>query len=124
MLEEDNVRQRTLSEAEIARIVANAGPQLGPMFLAYYDRGMRKTELRLLRQRCLDLERKAIRLRPEDTKTGRARVVPLTERVVQAIRSLSMPIDREYVVVNPEAGQPGTEDVLRSVVGHCAALRG
>ena len=106
MLEEDNVRQRTLTEAEIASIVAHAGPQLGPMFLAYYDTGMRKTELRLLRQSCLDLDRKAIRLRPEDTKTGRARVVPLTERVVEAIRSLSIPEEREYVFVNPETGQP------------------
>jgi integrase len=80
MLAEENVRQRTLTEAEIASIVARAGPHLGPMFLAYYDTGMRKTELRLLRRACLDLATRAIRLRPEDTKTGRARVVPLTAR--------------------------------------------
>lgn len=106
MLEEHNVRQRTVTEAELAKIVAAAGPHLGPMFLAYYDTGMRKTELRLLRRAALDLERKAIRLRPEDTKTGRARVVPLTERVVAAIRSLPTPLESEYVFVNPETGEP------------------
>jgi integrase len=106
MLEEDNVRQRTLTESEMGSIVAKAGPQLGPMFLTYYDTGMRKTELRLLQRSRLDLEAKAIRLRPEDTKTGRARVVPLTERVVDAIRSLPAQPDAEYVFVNPETGQP------------------
>ena len=106
MLEENNVRQRTITEAEIAHIAAAAGPHLGPMFLAYYDTGMRKTELRLLRTAALDLERKAIRLRPEDTKTGRARVVPLTDRVVAAIRSLTTPVGGEYVFVNPETGAP------------------
>ena len=76
------------------------------MFLAYYDTGMRKSELRLLRRSALDLERKTIRLRPEDTKTGRARVVPLTERVASALRSLPTPLEGEYVFVNPETGEP------------------
>jgi len=76
------VRKRTVTEAEIARIVATAGPNLGPMFLAYSDTGMRKTELRLLRWAALDLERKTIRLRPEDTKTGRARVAHVPPGVV------------------------------------------
>jgi integrase len=106
MLEEKNVRQRTVSEAEIAQVVAAAGPYLGPLFLAYYDTGMRKTELRLLRRACLDLTRKAIRLRPEDTKTGKGRVVPLTDRVVAAIRSLPTPLGSEYVFVNPETSGP------------------
>ena len=109
MLEEKNVRQRTISEEEIARIVAQAGPLLGPMFVTYYDTGMRKTELRLLRRSSLDLIRKVIRLRPEDTKTGRGRVVPLTGRVVAAIRSLPTPIGREqgeFVFANPETGGP------------------
>jgi integrase len=106
MLEEDNVRQRMLTEAEIASIVAKAGPYLGPMFLTYYDTGMRKTELRLLRRSRLDLERTAIRLQPEDTKTGRPRVVPLTDRVVEAIRSLPTPLGKEHVFVNPGTGKP------------------
>ncbi len=109
MLAENNTRQRTVTEEEIARIVASAGSLLGPMFLTYYDTGMRKTELRLLRRASLDLVRKVIRLRPEDTKTGKGRVVPLTERVVAAIRSLPTPIGREqgeYVFVNPETGAP------------------
>lgn len=106
MLVENNVRQRTVTEAEVAEIIAAAGPHLGPMFLAYYDTGMRKAELRLLRWAALDLDRKAIRLRPEDTKTGRARVVPLTQRVVAAIRSLPTPLGGEYVFVNPETGEP------------------
>jgi integrase len=49
------------------------------MFLAYYDTGMRKTDLRLLHRASLDLARKVVRLRPEDTKTGKGRVVPLTD---------------------------------------------
>jgi integrase len=69
--------------------------------------GMRKLELRLLRRSALDLERKAIRLRPEDAKTGKARVVPLTERVAIAIRSLPDPIEGEHVFVNPETASPG-----------------
>lgn len=43
----------------------------------------------------LDLARKVVRLRPEDTKTGRSRVVPLTDRVVAAISLLPTPIGRE-----------------------------
>jgi hypothetical protein len=82
---------------------------------------MRKTELRLLRRSRLDIDRKAIRLRPEDTKTGRARVVPLTERVVEALRSLPMPPESEYVFVNPEAGQPWN-DPHRLFKKACKAL--
>ncbi len=33
-LEENNVRQRTVTEEEIARVVGKAGPLLGPMFPA------------------------------------------------------------------------------------------
>ena len=106
MLEENNVRQRTLTETEITRIVAKAGPCLGPMFLTYYDTGMRKSELRLLRPACLDLETKAIRLWPGDTKTGKGRIVPLTDRVVEAIRSLPTPLGKNHVFVNPETGKP------------------
>ncbi len=72
----------------------------------YYDTGMRKTELRLLRRSRLDLGRNVILLRAEDTKTGRARVVPLTDRVVEAIRSLPSLLGSEYVFVNPETGKP------------------
>ena len=106
MLGEDNVRQQILTEAEIASIVGKAGSCLGPLFLTYYDTGMRKTELRLLRRSRLDLARNVILLRPEDTKTGRARVVPLTDRVVEAIRSLPSLLGSEYVFVNPETGKP------------------
>lgn len=109
MLEEKNVRQRTVSEAEIIQVVVAAGPCLGPLFLAYYDTGMRKTELRLLRRACIDLTRKVIRLRPEDTKTGKGRVVPLTDRVVAAIRSLPTPLGSEYVFANPETNRPWSD---------------
>jgi len=109
MLEEKNVRQRTVSEIEIAQVVAAAGRYLGPLFLAYYDTGMRKTELRLLRRACLDLTRKIIRLRPEDAKTGKGRVIPLTDRVVDAIRSLPTLLGSEYVFVNPETSGPWSD---------------
>ena len=58
MLEEDNVRQRTLSDVEIGSIVAKAGPYLGPMFLAYCGTGMREAEPRLLSWSRLDLDRR------------------------------------------------------------------
>jgi integrase len=92
------------------------------MFLTYYDTGMRKSELRLLHRSRLDLDRTAIRLQAEDTKTGRPRIVPLTDRVVEAIRSLPTPLGKEHVFVNPETGKPW-DDPYKLFKKVCGSLR-
>jgi hypothetical protein len=39
-------------------------------------------------------------------QTGKARIVPLTDRVVEAIRSLPTPLGKDHVFVNPDTGNP------------------
>jgi integrase len=100
-------RRRALSESEVERFLAGvraddvsaehiAGnkdrervPQ-EPLFMALLDTGARWSELRRVRWMDVDLTAALLVLRAENTKGRKQRVIPLTGRLVQALRDLQV----------------------------------
>lgn len=98
-------RRRPLTEEEIARflIAAKADddefagfealrsikriPQT-PMWVGFLETGARWNELRQLTWRDIDFERAVLTLRAENTKSRKARVIPIREVVVRRLQSL------------------------------------
>lgn len=70
---------------EIAALVAAAPDRLRVYLLAASDLGARPAELRRARWENVDLEGRTFTIPPEDAKTGRVRVLPLTARLAEAL---------------------------------------
>jgi integrase len=65
--------------------------------------GMRKEEVLALRWEQVDLEASTIALAPEDTKTDEPRLIVLTSRAKEALRTLPSRFKKKgYVFVNPK----------------------
>ena len=101
-LKENNVRNRVLSFEEFDKLIKHSPEHLQPILgLAYYT-GMRKGEILGLTWDQVDLKRGWIHLRPEQTKTGEGRKIPLNEKVVKILRS----IRKEVGLVFHHRGRP------------------
>ncbi len=86
---ENNQRTEFLDEAAFARLCAAApNPMARALFVVAMDTGMRRGELVELRRASLDLEGRMIRMGDGECKNGEGRIVPLTERAVDAFREL------------------------------------
>ncbi len=84
-----NQRTAFLDEQGFARLAAAApNPMARALFVVAFDTGMRRGELIGLRRDAVDLEARLIRLGDADCKNGEGRIVPLTDRAVDVIRSL------------------------------------
>lgn len=99
-------RRRPLSEEEITRFIASAEaddhefervealrgvrriPQT-PLWVGFLETGARWNELRQLTWRDLDFERAVLTLRAENTKSRRARSIPLHEGFLVRLRALA-----------------------------------
>ena len=103
---EDNVRRSCPVDCDVERILAECSPTLAAYVLTAFDSGMRQSEVRLLRRDEVDFKAGLIRLAAERTKTRQARVVPLSERVADALSRLPLVIGSPYFFVNPETGKP------------------
>ena len=71
---------------------------LRAMIILSIDAGLRRGEILKLRWKDIDFERKRLTIRPETSKTGRGRVMPLTDRVIgelMQIKALSL-TDRPF----------------------------
>jgi len=75
---------------EIALLAAcvEARAYLRPLIIVAADTGLRQNELLTLAVNDLDFERREIRLRAVNAKTNKARTVPMTGRVDQALRGV------------------------------------
>jgi integrase len=130
-------QRRALSDEEIERFLGgvqaddeNAArrspgrvPQ-EPLFLALLDTGARWSELRRVRWGDVDLRARLLSLRAENTKSRKPRVVPLTDRLVEALRELQATLARvlgriatatDWVFLTPDGcawGTP-TNNVMR-----------
>ena len=112
MLDENNVRQTMLSEADFAKLHDAADAFLRPILLVAYDTGMRKQEILNLRWRQVDLKEGIVRLAPEDTKTDEPRIIYLTGRVLAVLRQTPRSLSG-FVFVNPRTDRPWA-DMKRS----------
>lgn len=84
-------RERTLSRDEEGRLLAAcAGPRahLRPLLICALDTAMRRGELFKLTWRDVDLMSRTITVRAMNSKTGKARPVPMTQRLHAALEGL------------------------------------
>jgi integrase len=103
-LRKPNVREVVVDEADFERLLAAADEPLRTVALVSFDTGLRKGEVLRLRWEQVDLRARCLRLRPQDTKEERGRVVYLTARSCASIKSLPRPLRSPWVFTSPETG--------------------
>ena len=96
-LEENNVRERLLSEEEFEVLNNHCSPQIkGPVLIAYYL-PMRQAEILNLAWEEIDLINKFIRLGGQRTKNKTGRAIPFNQRIFNYLISLPRPVHGGYV---------------------------
>ena len=88
LLKENNERDRILSTEEYARLLMACPAHLKPIVKLAYLTAMRQGEILGLTWGQVDLKEGFIRLRPEDTKTNEARLVPLTRELAKMFKDM------------------------------------
>ncbi len=100
LLKENNERERVLSVEEWESYKANCPDWYLPIAVTAYRSAMRKSEIINLSPARVDLKGGFIRLRPEDTKTGYGRSIPihpdLMEILKDALKVRSLNGDRVF----------------------------
>lgn len=94
--EADN--QRVLAEVTKARELV--------IVLCATDAGMRRNEIRQLQWPWVAVDGERITIPNWAAKGGKGRTVPATYRLYSAIRTMPRDIRSEYVITNPDTGQP------------------
>lgn len=87
-LQEHNVRDRVLSLEEFQRLLDAAPNYLRPILLLAHDTAMRRGEILNLRWSQVDLKHGFIHLEGLDTKTQEGRLVPLNDRLTNALKDV------------------------------------
>ena len=107
----DNARQRFLSANEAERLLyhadRSANVRLGAILRLLLLTGARKTELLLAEWEHVDLERRTWFI--PDSKTGKARHVPLSGAAIRVIEGLPRLRDCKFVLANPKTRKPYTD---------------
>ncbi len=85
LLKENNQRERVLSPEEWEGYKANCFPWYFPIAMTAYYTAMRKGEILNLLIPRVDLRDGFIRLRPEDTKTGYGRSIPIAPELMEVL---------------------------------------
>ena len=115
-LQENNVRERVLTQEEFEKLLENCALHLQPVVLMAYYTGMRRAEILFLTWSEVDLSQGFIRLKGDRTKTGTARVIPLHPRVVESLRNLPRGLRSDRVFLHQ--GVP-FDDVKKSFAAAC-----
>lgn len=87
VMDEKRAAGRELADDEVGRIYQHAGPNLTLQINICLLMGLRNGEMLSLRWDRIDWKERTIRLRPEDTKTKRGRVVPIHSMVYDTLRA-------------------------------------
>lgn len=103
-LREARPRTRYLTEVEEARLLAAATPDVQNSMTLAIDTGLRREELFSLKWRAMDLDRGLIDTGTK-TKSGQARMAPVTARSRTILGTLARYLDCPYVLVNPKTGK-------------------
>ena len=101
-------RDRVFSPVELTTIRDISPHWLQPIILLAYQTGMRRGEIVSLRWEQVDVKRGIIRLRSRDTKTGKARVIPLMPSLTRVLATLPRGLGQTAVFLNPATGKPYT----------------
>jgi integrase len=89
LLFEDNVRNRVLNDEEFNRLIEKAPEHIVPILITAWGTGMRKGEIVNLKWEQVNLQKGLITLRGDETKTGRGRVVPISQRLKSLLQGLT-----------------------------------
>lgn len=84
---EHNHRDRVASDEEVERILAAAPPEVRLAVLIAFHTGMRAGEVVGLRWPQIDERRRIIQLEAANTKTGKARRIPMADPVIEALKA-------------------------------------
>lgn len=136
MPDPQNARDRVLSQEEWRKLYQAAKPHLRPVLLLAYQLGQRFGEIVNLTWDRVDLRRGLVVLRGQDTKTKKARQVPMTPDVkdtlqrLAKVRSLAtrhvflykgQPIQRVSRTFRTTLKEAGITDFRFHDLRHCAA---
>lgn len=102
-LKEAPPRTRYLSEAEEAALLAEASPDCRAAIILSIETGLRLDELFSLKWEQIDYPRGLIRTTTK-TKSGRMRLVPLTDRSRTILGTVPRDLVVPYVFVSPKTG--------------------
>lgn len=105
MLNVPNVREVTLSEADLERLLDVAEEPLRTVLLIAYDTGFRKQEVLGLRWSKIDQRAGCVRLTAADTKSKKPRIVYLSRRAMEAIERLPRILRSPYLFARPGTGK-------------------
>jgi integrase len=119
LLQENNERDRILTLEGYVRLLAACPAHLKPIVKVAYYTAMRQGEILSLTWGQVDLKEGFITLRPEDTKTNEARLIPLTAELVVMFKA--MPRGLPNVPVFIYQGR-GVAEVKRSFTTACKAF--
>ena len=109
-------RRKDATKDETYTVTVRAdNPFIKPMILLAADSGMRKGEILSLKWSDVDLGRKRVTIRREETKTEQTRTEGLTDRTVEALNAIR-PHESKNAKVIPAATERGW-DKVRTIAG-------
>ncbi len=83
-----NRRDKVLSIEEADALMEAAPAHIKPIVATAYHTGMRKGEILNLKWNRIDMQERTIRLTPKDTKSGRGRIIPISESLYPTLKAL------------------------------------
>lgn len=103
-LQEDNHKIRFLTTEEEIRLYKTLPEFLKPIVTVALQTGMRRGEILNLKWSNIDFDYGFIELL--QTKSGKARKIPISEKAMVVFNNLHAKTGSEYVFINPETGLP------------------
>ena len=104
---ESNYKIRYLTREEeerMYRVMDEKFPYLKPIVVTALQTGMRRGEIFNLKWENIDFKYGFIELL--ETKSGKARKIPISDKLKNIFNNLQTKIESEYVFINPETGKP------------------
>ena len=96
-LEENNIRERVLSQDEFERLLSNCHGELNGLVLIAFYLPMRQEEILNLRWDEIDFKHGFIRLGANRTKTKTVRSVPMHTKIIYYLQSLPRPLKGGFI---------------------------
>jgi site-specific recombinase XerD len=107
MLHEDNEVTNVISYEDEELLLANAAPHLRDILICALDTGMRRSEMFELRWKDVDLKKSALRV--VKSKTGKAREIPIGDRLLIVLKRLRTSQSGDHVFISPKTGEKLTK---------------
>jgi integrase len=111
-----NKRDRVLSGEEALSFAEKCPTHIRPVFLTAYWTGMRKGEILNLTWDKIDMKEKLIRLAGDDTKSGRSRTIPISQGLLEVLKTIPRAIHDPHVFLF--RGKP-VNDIRTSIKEGC-----